>query len=72
MMKTAVTLLVTLALLAGSARILPILNDMRRESHLTFEEPLQGVPPILVVTTTALVCFWVLIGVIVWLRATSL
>lgn len=72
MMKTAVTLLVTLALLAGSARILPILNDMRRESHLTFEEPLQGVPPILVVTTTALGCFRGIIANLLWLRATAL
>ena len=69
-MKTVIALLVALALLAGSSRILPILNDMRRKSKLTFEEPLQGVPPILVVTTTALGCFRGIIADLLWLRAT--
>ncbi len=72
LVKSIVGVIIAVVFLVGSSMLLPNLNDMRREAKLTFEEPLQGVPPILVMTTTALGCFRGIIADLLWLRAMKL
>ena len=59
-------------LFGGAASLQTDINLIRKDAELTFEEPLQGIPPLLVITTTVLGSFRSIIADILWLRAISL
>ena len=65
-------LVVTLVAIAGSGRLLPVINNKRAEYQLTQNQPLENAPPQLVLATTALGGLRGLIIDYLWLRATEL
>ena len=70
--KKMIWLVVACLFFAGVSAFQPNLNNIRREAKLTFEEPLQGIPPLLVMTTTVLGSFRGIIADILWMRTISL
>ncbi len=67
-----VTIAVAVAFFAGAAVVQPVINFIRTAEELTFEPPTEGVPPILVFTTTAMGAFRGLVVDVLWLRLSKL